>query len=81
MTLSSALNIINSSFDANAAQTAAVSRNIANSGTAGFTRKTANVATSAYGGVEVTSVTRATNAALQEQMLAANAKSAQQAPS
>jgi flagellar hook-associated protein 1 FlgK len=79
MTLTSAFNIINSSFDANAAQTAAISRNIANSSTTGYTRKTANVAASADGGVEVTSITRATNAALQEQMLAANSTSAQQA--
>jgi flagellar hook-associated protein 1 FlgK len=78
MTLSSAFNIAQSSFNANAAQTAAVSGNIANSGTTGYSRKTANVATNSYGGVEVTSITRATNSALLEQMLAANATSAQQ---
>lgn len=78
MTLSSAFTIINSAFDTNAAQTAAVSRNITNSATTGYSRKTANVATTSYGGAEVTSVTRAANAALLEQMLAANAKSAQQ---
>ena len=79
MTLSSAFNIINSAFDANAAQTAAISRNISNSSTAGYSLKTANLATNSYGGVEVSSITRATNAALFEQMLAANSTSAQQA--
>jgi len=79
MTLSSAFNILNSAFDANAAQTAVISRNISNSSTAGYSLKTANLATNSYGGVEVSSITRATNTALQEQMLAANSQSAQQA--
>ena len=34
--------------------------------------KTANLAASPYNGVEVSSITRATNVALQEQMLAAS---------
>ncbi len=79
MTLSSAFNILNSAFDANAAQTAVISRNISNSSTTGYSLKTANLVTNAYGGVEVASITRATNSALQEQMLAANSQSAQQA--
>jgi flagellar hook-associated protein 1 len=78
MTLSSAFNIINSAFDANAAQTAVISRNISNSSTTGYSLKTANLATNSYGGVEVASITRATNTALQEHMLAANSQSAQQ---
>jgi flagellar hook-associated protein 1 FlgK len=78
MSLSSAFNIINSAFTANAAQTAVISRNISNSGTAGYALKTANLATNAYGGVEVASIARATNSALLEQMLAANSQSAQQ---
>jgi flagellar hook-associated protein 1 FlgK len=78
MSLTSAFNIINSAFDANAAQTAAISRNISNSSTTGYTLKTANLATSSYGGVEVTSITRATNSALLEQALAANSQSAGQ---
>lgn len=78
MTLSSAFSIINSAFNANAAQTAVISRNISNSSTSGYSLKTANLATAAYGGVEVASITRATNSALLEQMLAANSQSAQQ---
>ena len=79
MSLSSALNIINTSFNANASQTAVISQNVSNSSTTGYTLKTANLATTAYGGVEVSSITRATNVALQEQMLAANSTAAQQA--
>jgi flagellar hook-associated protein 1 len=79
MSLSSAFNIINSSFDANASQTAAISRNISNASTPGYTLKTANLATSAYGGVYVSSITRATNDALQDTMLSATSTSAQQA--
>jgi flagellar hook-associated protein 1 FlgK len=78
MSLSSAFNIINSAFDANASQTAAISRNISNASTPGYTLKTANLATNSYGGAEVTSITRATNVALQDQMLAANSTAAQQ---
>ncbi|WP_158816247.1 flagellar hook-associated protein FlgK [Methylocapsa sp. S129] len=78
MSLSSAFNIINSSFNANASQTAAISSNISNASTTGYTLKTANLATNSYGGVEVSSITRATNVALLEQMLAANSTSAQQ---
>ena len=78
MSLSSAFNIINSAFNANAAQTAVISNNVSNSATAGYSLKTANLAFSPYGGVDVTSITRATNTALQEQMLAANSQSAAQ---
>jgi flagellar hook-associated protein 1 len=78
MTLSSAFTIINSAFDSNAAQTAAVSRNITNANKTGYTIKTANINTTSYGGAEVTSITRATNSALLDQMLAANSQAAQQ---
>jgi flagellar hook-associated protein 1 len=78
MTLSSAFTIINSAFDSNAAQTAAVSRNITNANKTGYTIKTANLGTTSYGGAEVTSITRATNTALLDQMLAANSQAAQQ---
>ena len=78
MSLSSAFNIINSSFNANASQTAVISNNISNANTTGYTLKTANLATSASGGVQVSSITRATNIALQEQMLAATSTSAAQ---
>jgi flagellar hook-associated protein 1 FlgK len=79
MSLSSAFNIINTSFNANASQTAVISQNISNASATGYTLKTANLATNAYGGVEVSSITRATNVALQEQMLAATSTAAQQA--
>jgi flagellar hook-associated protein 1 len=79
MSLSSAFNIINSSFNANASQTAVISRNISNASTPGYTLKTANLATSAYGGVEVSSITRSTNEALQGTMLSATSTAAQQA--
>jgi flagellar hook-associated protein 1 len=79
MSLSSAFNIINSSFDANASQTAVISRNISNASTPGYTLKTANLATTSYGGVEVSSITRATNEALQDTMLSATSTSAEQA--
>lgn len=78
MTLSSAFSIINSAFNANAAQTAVISRNISNSSTTGYSLKTANLVTNSYGGVEVASIARATNSALLDQMLAANSQSAQQ---
>ena len=78
MSLSSAFNIINSAFSANAAQTAIISSNIANTNTTGYSIKTANLAANVSGGVDVTSVTRATNVALQDQMLAASSQSAEQ---
>ena len=79
MSLSSAFNIINTAFNANSAQSAIVSNNVANANTTGYSLRTANLATNAFGGVDVVSVTRATNVALQDQMLAANSESAAQA--
>src|SRR5262249_44389147 len=78
MSLSSAFNIINTAFNANSAQTAVISNNVANANTKGYSLRTANLATNAFGGVDVVSVTRATNVALQDQMLAANSESAAQ---
>ncbi len=57
MSLSTAFNIISSSFAANAAQTAVVSNNISNVNTTGYSREIANVVTNAYGGADVVSVT------------------------
>ena len=68
MSLSTAFNVISSSFAANAAQTAAVSNNIANVNTPGYSREIANVVTNAYGGSDVASITREANAALLEQV-------------
>jgi flagellar hook-associated protein 1 len=78
MSLSTAFNIISSSFNANASQTAAISGNISNASTPGYSLKTANLTTNSYGGVEVSSITRATNDALLQQMLAANSTAADQ---
>ncbi|HLH47958.1 MAG TPA: flagellar hook-associated protein FlgK, partial [Roseiarcus sp.] len=78
MSLSSAFNIISSSFVANAAQTALISANIANANTKGYSTKTANVATAAYGGVEVSSITRAADSALLDQVLQSTSQSASQ---
>jgi flagellar hook-associated protein 1 len=78
MSLSSALSIISSSFAANAAQTAAVSGNIANANTTGYSREIANVLTNSYGGADVVSVTRLANAALAEQATTSTAAAAAQ---
>ena len=69
MSLSTAFNVISSSFAANAAQTAVVSNNIANVNTPGYSREIANVVTNSYGGADVASITREANAALLEQVV------------
>ena len=51
MSLSTAFNIINSAFVANAAQSAIISSNISNANTPGYAREIANLVTNAYGGV------------------------------
>jgi flagellar hook-associated protein 1 len=80
MSLSAAFNIINSSFAATAAQTALISSNITNANTAGYTLKTANLATNGYGGVEISSISSAANSALLDQVnLATSEAAAQQA--
>jgi flagellar hook-associated protein 1 FlgK len=68
MSLSTAFNVISSSFAVNSAQTAVVSNNIANANTPGYSREIANVVTNSYGGADVASVTREANAALLEQV-------------
>jgi flagellar hook-associated protein 1 FlgK len=78
MSLSTAFNIISSSFSANAAQSAVVARNIANVNTPGYSREIANLVTSDYGGADVASVTREANAALQEQVLQSTSQAASQ---
>ena len=78
MTLSAAYNIVNSSFAANAAQTAVVSKNIANANTAGYSREIANVLTNLYGGADVDSITREANGALRDQVSNATSQAAGQ---
>jgi flagellar hook-associated protein 1 len=78
MSLSTAFNIISSSFAANSAQTAVVSNNIANVNTPGYSAEVANLVTSSYGGADVASVTRTANAALAEQATTSTAQAAAQ---
>ena len=78
MSLSTAFNIISSSFAANAAQTAVVSNNIANANTPGYSREIANVVTNSYGGADVASVTREANSALLEQVSSSTSQAATQ---
>lgn len=72
MSLSSALESAKSSLSATSAQTAIVSRNIANVNNPGVSRKYVNVTTGPLGGVQVGSVARSTNAALFNNLLDAN---------
>src|ERR1700727_214216 len=78
MSLSTAFNVISSSFAASAAQTAVVSNNIANVNTPGYSREIANVVTNSYGGSDVASITREANAALLEQVSASSSQAAAQ---
>jgi flagellar hook-associated protein 1 len=78
MSLSTAFNVISSSFAANAAQTGVVSNNIANVNTPGYSREIANVVTNSYGGADVASVTREANAALLEQVSSSTSLAATQ---
>src|SRR5271169_2337670 len=78
MSLSTAFNVISSSFAANSAQTAVVSNNIANANTPGYSREIANVVTNSYGGADVASVTREANAALLEQVSSSTSQAATQ---
>jgi flagellar basal body rod protein FlgB len=78
MSLSTAFNVISSSFVANAAQTAVVSNNIANVNTPGYSREIANVVTNSYGGADVASITREANAALLEQVSSSTSQAATQ---
>ena len=78
MSLSTAFNVISSSFAANAAQTSVVSNNIANVNTPGYSREIANVVTNSYGGADVASVAREANAALLEQVSSSTSQAATQ---
>ena len=78
MSLSSALNIINSAFVANAGQSAVISSNISNAGTKGYAREIANLITTSGGGVQVASVGREANAALLEQVNSSTSQAAYQ---
>jgi len=78
MSLSSAYNIINSSFVTNAAQSATIARNITNASTPGYSREIANVVDNPYGGADVASVTRVANAALLDQVNSSTSESASQ---
>ena len=76
MSLSSAYNIINSSFAANAAQSATIARNITNASTPGYSREIANVVDNPYGGADVASITREANSALLDQVNSSTSESA-----
>lgn len=78
MTISSAFNIINTSFTAIGAQSATIANNVANANTPGYSRQVANVQTSANNGVLVFSVTRDANAALAAQVNSSTSDSAAQ---
>ncbi len=78
MSLSTALNIINSAFVTNAAQSAVVAKNVTNATTTGYARELANVITSYSGGSSVVSVTNEANAALQGQVNTSTSQAAYQ---
>ena len=76
MGLSSTLNIAQSALATNAALTTVVSRNIAGVNDPNYSRKIANVSTGPTGIAVLSSVTRATDAALFANLLTANADAA-----
>jgi flagellar hook-associated protein 1 FlgK len=78
MTLSSAFNIINTSFQAIGTQSATIASNIANANTPGYSRQTANLGDSPFNGVTVFSITRDANAALAAQVNSATSAAAAQ---
>jgi flagellar hook-associated protein 1 FlgK len=78
MTLASALGIANSSFRTIGTESANIASNISNANTPGYSAEVANVANNAFGGVEVTSITRDANAALTAQVHVATSDSAMQ---
>jgi len=78
MSLSTAFNVISSSFAVNSGQTAVVANNIANANTPGYSREIANVVTNSYGGADVASVTREANAALLEHVSSSTSQAATQ---
>ena len=78
MGLSSAYNIINSSFVAYAAQSAVIAGNITNASTPGYSREIANIVDNPYGGADVASITREANSALLDQVNTSTSESAAQ---
>jgi flagellar hook-associated protein 1 FlgK len=76
MSLSTAYNIINSAFVANAAQSAVVANNIANASNTSYAREVVNLITNASGGVKVGSVTSEANAALSDQVSTSTSQAA-----
>jgi flagellar hook-associated protein 1 FlgK len=76
MSLSTAYNIINSAFVANAGQSAIISNNISNANTANYAREIANLVTTASGGVKVGSITREANTALSDQVSTSTSQAA-----
>ena len=72
MSLSVGLDAAVSGLSVSADQTSVVSRNVARAGDPHATRKTANVVTAPGGGVRIASITRASNQALFDKMLAAS---------
>lgn len=79
MSLTVGLDIARKSLAASAEQTSVVSRNITRAGESLATRKTAHLVTALGGGVQVISVTRATNTALFNNLLNSTSDSASQA--
>ena len=78
MSLSSALNIVNSSFAAIGAQSSVIASNIANANRPGYSREIANAVTNGGDGVEISSVTREANSALLDQVNVSTSESASQ---
>jgi flagellar hook-associated protein 1 FlgK len=78
MSLSTALNIINSAFVTNAAQSAVIANNVSNATTTGYNREIANVVGNYSGGATVVSVTREANTALLEQVNASTSQAGYQ---
>lgn len=78
MNLTTATHVTQSALAAVSAESALVSRNIGGVNSPGFSQKTANVVTTADGGVEVASVTNAQNQAVFSNVLSATAASATQ---
>jgi flagellar hook-associated protein 1 len=78
MNLTTATHVTQSALAAVSAESALVSRNIGGVNSSGFSQKTANVVTTADGGVEIASVTNAQNQAVFSNVLSATAASATQ---
>jgi flagellar hook-associated protein 1 FlgK len=78
MNLTTATYVTQSALATVSAESAVVSRNIGGVNSSGFSQKTANVITTADGGVEVASVTNAQNQAVFTNVLSATAASATQ---